>query len=93
MAVIKNNSATVLCYATLLVMSVVLLSCNATGRHNAGVMDDAGVLCFTWLNCTNASCQKECAAGKWDAKKSSCGASDVCCCRTAKLLVLDEQAV
>uniref|UniRef100_A0A0D9WTR8 Knottin scorpion toxin-like domain-containing protein n=1 Tax=Leersia perrieri TaxID=77586 RepID=A0A0D9WTR8_9ORYZ len=80
----------VLYFASLLVMSVVFFSCNATGRHN-GVMDDNGVLCFTWLNCTNDSCKKECVAGKWDAKKSSCGASDVCCCRTAKLL--DEQAV
>uniref|UniRef100_A0A0E0ADX9 Knottin scorpion toxin-like domain-containing protein n=1 Tax=Oryza glumipatula TaxID=40148 RepID=A0A0E0ADX9_9ORYZ len=93
MAAIKNNGAMVLCFATLFAMSVVFMTCDATGRHNAGVLDDAGVLCFTWLNCTNASCQKECKAGKWDAKKSSCGASDVCCCRAAKLLVLDEQAV
>lgn len=36
MAAIKNNGAMVLCFATLFAMSVVFMSCNATGRHNAG---------------------------------------------------------
>lgn len=36
MAAIKNNGAMVLCFATLFAMSVVFMSCDATGRHNAG---------------------------------------------------------
>ncbi|KQK05374.1 hypothetical protein BRADI_2g19726v3 [Brachypodium distachyon] len=77
---LSKNNPTVVCFVSLLVISAIFLSCDASDRITAPE-DNFPEFCFDDKACADSLCIDNCKSRGYDTGECKLDDGGVCCCR------------